>query len=123
MNMNQRKLEELFQYTYNIDDSSEWWLYNMDWIMRSINKETIKEIIRFLNMYRKELIENTFKAYPMNVDALNCRNWSVTVLWDIIKFMSRYTKDMIDPEFRDNWELRQKLNEENEKNREVKLID
>lgn len=71
-----RKLRELFEYTYEIKDVTG----NMVDIIRGLPQEILGEIIRLLEIYKRNLIEDSFKAYPMNVDALNNRNGSVTVI-------------------------------------------
>lgn len=65
-----RQLEELFEYTYEIKDVTG----NMADIIRGLPQHVLNEIIRMLEIYKRELIEDSFKAFPMNADALNCRN-------------------------------------------------
>jgi hypothetical protein len=66
-----------------------------------------------LELYKRELIEDSFKAFPMNADALNCRNWSVTVLGNLIQFLSTFKHKTQDMEFRDDGTLRQTLAKKN----------
>lgn len=106
-----KKLRELFEYTYEIKDESG----NIDSILRWFPQEQLGLFIKVLELYKRELIENSFRAYPMNVDALNCRNWSVTVLGDLIKLISGYKHKTQDMEYRDDGTLRQQLIEANKK--------
>ena len=64
------QLERLFEYTYEIKDVTG----NMADIIRGLPQHVLNEIIRMLEIYKRELIEDSFKAFPMNADALNCRN-------------------------------------------------
>jgi hypothetical protein len=64
------QLERLFEYTYEIKDVTG----NMADIIRGLPQHVLNEIIRMLELYKRELIEDSFKAFPMNADALNCRN-------------------------------------------------
>ena len=105
------KLRELFQYTYIIEDTFK----PMDDILRWIPQPNLWLFIDLLQAYKKEIIDNTFRAYPMNIDALNCRNWSVTVLWDLIRLLSKYRKRGQDLEYRDDWSLRAELEKANAK--------
>lgn len=106
-----KKLEELFEYTYEIKDVTG----NMADIIRGLPQHVINEIIRLLELYKRNLIEDSFKAYPMNVDALNNRNGSVTVIWELIRFISWFRHKIQDMEYRDSGDLRQKLEEANKK--------
>ena len=109
-----KKLRELFEYTYEIKDVSE----NMVDIIRGLPQEVLWEIIRMLEIYKRNLIEDSFKAYPMNVDALNNRNGSITVIGELIKFISWYRHKVQDMEYRDDWKLREDLIKANEKLKE-----
>lgn len=106
-----KKLEELFEYTYEIKDVTG----NMADIIRGLPQEVLGDIIRLLEIYKRNLIEDSFKAYPMNVDALNNRNGSITVIGELIKFISWYRHKIQDMEYRDSGDLRQKLEEANKK--------
>lgn len=109
-----RKLRELFQYTYEVEDT----YHTIDDILRGIPQPTLGLFIDLLQAYKKNLIEDTFKAYPMNIDALNCRNGSMTVIGDLIKLLTHYKKRTIDMEFRDDGKLRADLEKANEKLKE-----
>ena len=111
------KLRELFEYTYEVQDQYK----TIDAILREIPQIHLGLFIDVLQAYKKELIENTFRAYPMNVDALNCRNGSVTVLGDLIKLLTKYKKRTIDLEYRDDGKLRATLEEANKKVQENPL--
>lgn len=106
-----KKLRELFEYTYEVQDVT----WNIDAILKWFPQEELGLFIKVLELYKRELIENSFRAYPMNVDALNCRNGSVTVLGDLIKLVSGYKRKTQDMEYRDDWILRQQLIEANKK--------
>lgn len=105
------QLERLFEYTYEIKDVTG----NMADIIKGLPQHVLNEIIRMLEIYKRELIEDSFKAFPMNADALNCRNWSVTVLGNLIQFLSTFKHKTQDMEYRDDWTLRQQLIEANKK--------
>ena len=109
-----KKLRELFEYTYSITDQT----WNIRSILQSFPQEYLGLFIKVLELYKKEIIENSFKAYPMNADALNCRNGSVTVLWDLIKLISWFRHKTQDMEYRDDWKLREDLRKANEKLKE-----
>ena len=103
------QLERLFEYTYEIKDVTG----NMTDIIKGLPQHILNEIIRMLELYKRELIEDSFKAFPMNADALNCRNWSVTVIGNLIQFLSTFKHKTQDMEFRDDWTLRQTLAKKN----------
>ncbi len=109
-----KKLRELFEYTYSITDQT----WDIRSILQSFPQEYIGLFIKVLELYKKELIENSFRAYPMNADALNCRNGSVTVLGDLIKLISWFRHKVQDMEYRDDWKLREDLIKANEKLKE-----
>lgn len=111
------KLQELFEYTYEVKDVT----WEMRTTLQQFPQEYLGLLIRILELYKKELIENSFRAYPMNVDALNCRNGSVTVLGDLIKLISGYKHKTQDMEYRDDGQLRQQLIEANKKLKENPL--
>lgn len=111
------KLRELFEYTYEIKDVTG----NMADIIRGLPQHVLNEIIRMLEIYKRELIEDSFKAFPMNADALNCRNWSVTVLGNLIQFLSTFKHKTQDMEYRDDGTLREDLRKANEKLKENPL--
>lgn len=112
-----RQLEELFEYTYEIQDVT----WNIDAILKWFPQEELGLFIKVLELYKRELIENSFRAYPMNVDALNCRNGSVTVIGDLIKLISGYKHKTQDMEYRDDGTLREDLRKANEKLKENPL--
>ena len=111
------QLERLFEYTYEIKDVTG----NMADIIRGLPQHVLNEIIRMLEIYKRELIEDSFKAFPMNADALNCRNWSVTVLGNLIQFLSTFKHKTQDMEYRDDGTLREDLRKANEKLKENPL--
>lgn len=111
------RLQKLFEYTYEIKDVT--WEIRMT--LQQFPQEYLGLLIRILELYKKELIENSFRAYPMNVDALNCRNGSVTVLGDLIKLISGFRHKTQDMEYRDDGTLREDLRKANEKLKENPL--
>ena len=112
-----KQLRELFEYTYIIEDG----LKPIEELLKWIPQPNLSLFIDILQAYKRQIIDDTFKAYPMNIDALNCRNWSVTVLGNLIKLLTQYKKKTIDMEFRDDWELRAELDKANEKLKENPL--
>lgn len=106
-----KKLRELFEYTYEIKDES----WDIESILRWFPQEELALFIKMLEIYKKNLIEDSFRAYPMNVDALNNRNWSITVIGELIRYMSKFRHKFQDMEYRDDWTLRQQLIEANKK--------
>lgn len=106
-----KQLRELFQYTYIIEDG----LKPMEELLRWIPQPNLSLFIDILQAYKRQIIDDTFKAYPMNIDALNCRNWSVTVLGNLIMILSKYRKRAQDLEYRDDWSLRAELEKANKK--------
>lgn len=108
------QLERLFEYTYEIKDVTG----NMADIVRGLPQHVLNEIIRMLELYKRELIEDSFKAFPMNADALNCRNWSVTVIGNLIQFLSTFKHKTQDMEYRDDGKLRAELEKANAKLKE-----
>lgn len=57
----------------------------------------------------------------MNVDALNNRNGSITVIGELIKYMSKFRHKVQDMEYRDDGTLREDLRKANEKLKENPL--
>lgn len=112
-----KKLEELFQYTYEIKDES----WDIESILRWFPQEELGLFIKMLEIYKRNLIEDSFRAYPMNVDALNNRNWSITVIGELIKYMSKFRHKVQDMEYRDDGTLREDLRKANEKLKENPL--
>lgn len=106
-----KQLRELFQYTYIIEDG----LKPMEELLRWVPQPNLSLFIDILQAYKRQIIDDTFKAYPMNIDALNCRNWSVTVLGNLIMILSKYRKRAQDIEYRDDWSLRAELEKANKK--------
>lgn len=106
-----KKLRELFEYTYEIKDESG----DIESILRWFPQEELGLFIKMLEIYKRNLIEDSFKAYPMNVDALNNRNGSITVIGELIKYMTRFRHKTQDMEYRDDGTLRQQLIEANKK--------
>lgn len=106
-----KKLRELFEYTYEIKDES----WDIESILRWFPQEQLGLFIKMLEIYKRNLIEDSFRAYPMNIDALNNRNWSITVIGELIKYMSKFRHKVQDMEYRDDWTLRQQLIEANKK--------
>lgn len=106
-----KKLQELFEYTYEIKDES----WDIESILRWFPQEQLGLFIKMLEIYKKNLIEDSFRAYPMNIDALNNRNWSITVIGELIKYMSKFRHKVQDMEYRDDGTLRQQLIEANKK--------
>lgn len=106
-----KKLRELFEYTYEIKDESG----DIESILKWFPQEELGLFIKMLEIYKRNLIEDSFRAYPMNVDALNNRNGSITVIGELIKYMSRFRHKTQDMEYRDDWTLRQQLIEANKK--------
>ena len=112
-----KKLRELFEYTYEVQDIT----WDIRAILQSFPQEYLGLIIKVLELYKKELIENSFRAYPMDIDALNCRNGSVTVLGDLIKLVSWFRHKTQDMEYRDDGTLRENLRKANERLKENPL--
>ena len=106
-----KKLRELFEYTYEIKDESG----DIESILRWFPQEELGLFIKMLEIYKRNLIEDSFRAYPMNVDALNNRNGSITVIGELIKYMTKFRHKTQDMEYRDDWTLRQQLIEANKK--------
>lgn len=106
-----KKLRELFEYTYEIKDESG----DIESILRWFPQEELGLFIKMLEIYKRNLIEDSFRAYPMNIDALNNRNGSITVIGELIKYMSKFRHKVQDMEYRDDWTLRQQLNKANKK--------
>lgn len=106
-----RKLQELFEYTYEIKDES----WDIESILRWFPQEELGLFIKMLEIYKRNLIEDSFRAYPMNIDALNNRNGSVTVIGELIKYMTKFRHKVQDMEYRDDGTLRQQLIEANKK--------
>lgn len=111
------KLRELFEYTYEIKDES----WDIESILRWFPQEELGLFIKMLEIYKRNLIEDSFRAYPMNVDALNNRNWSITVIGELIKYMSKFRHKVQDMEYRDDGTLREDLKKANEKLKENPL--
>lgn len=109
-----KKLRELFEYTYEIKDES----WDIESILRWFPQEELGLFIKMLEIYKRNLIEDSFRAYPMNVDALNNRNWSITVIGELIKYMSKFRHKVQDMEYRDDGTLREDLRKANEKLKE-----
>lgn len=106
-----KKFRELFEYTYEIKDES----WDIESILRWFPQEELGLFIKMLEIYKRNLIEDSFRAYPMNIDALNNRNGSITVIGELIKYMSRFRHKIQDMEYRDDGTLRQQLIEANKK--------
>ena len=106
-----KKLRELFEYTYEIKDESG----DIESILRWFPQEELGLFIKMLEIYKRNLIEDSFRAYPMNVDALNNRNGSITVIGELIKYMTKFRHKTQDMEYRDDGTLRQQLIEANKK--------
>ena len=111
------KLRELFEYTYEIKDESG----DIESILRWFPQEELGLFIKMLEIYKRNLIEDSFRAYPMNVDALNNRNGSITVIGELIKYMSKFRHKVQDMEYRDDGTLREDLRKANEKLKENPL--
>lgn len=111
------KLRELFEYTYEIKDES----WDIESILRWFPQEELGLFIKMLEIYKRNLIEDSFRAYPMNVDALNNRNGSITVIGELIKYMSKFRHKVQDMEYRDDGTLREDLRKANEKLKENPL--
>lgn len=112
-----KKLRELFEYTYEIKDES----WDIESILRWFPQEELGLFIKMLEIYKRNLIEDSFRAYPMNVDALNNRNGSITVIGELIKYMSKFRHKVQDMEYRDDGTLREDLRKANEKLKENPL--
>ena len=112
-----KKLRELFEYTYEIKDES----WDIESILRWFPQEELGLFIKMLEIYKRNLIEDSFRAYPMNIDALNNRNWSITVIGELIKYMSKFRHKVQDMEYRDDGTLREDLRKANEKLKENPL--
>ena len=111
------KLRELVEYTYEIKDESG----DIESILRWFPQEELGLFIKMLEIYKRNLIEDSFRAYPMNVDALNNRNGSITVIGELIKYMSKFRHKVQDMEYRDDGTLREDLRKANEKLKENPL--
>lgn len=112
-----KKLRELFEYTYEIKDESG----DIESILRWFPQEELGLFIKMLEIYKRNLIEDSFRAYPMNIDALNNRNGSITVIGELIKYMTRFRHKVQDMEYRDDGTLREDLRKANEKLKENPL--
>ena len=79
-----------------------------------MGEPVLEILIEFFQIYHSDVIKNSLMSFPNNADAMNQRNGSIITIGDIIKILNSLKNNKnFDMEFRDNGELRSKLNDLN----------
>lgn len=105
--------EDLFKYSFIYTGKSDWY---ERWIklLRGLGEPVLEILIEFFQIYHSDVIKNSLMSFPNNADAMNQRNGSIITIGDIIKILNSLKNNKnFDMEFRDNGELRSKLNDLN----------
>ena len=83
--------------------------------LKDLNKNTVKEFARILNLYKNWFIEQSMQIFPMDEAALNYRNGVVIEVSKLIKTIESYAVERPDPIYRDKGEIKSGLEETNNK--------
>lgn len=83
--------------------------------LKDLNKNTVKEFARILNLYKSWFIEQSMQIFPMDEAALNYRNGVVIEISKLIKTIESYAIERPDPIYRDKGQIKSGLEETNSK--------
>lgn len=114
-NQELEQLKKLFKESFSVEYGETPSIVLFDKALKDLNKDTIKEFARILNLYKQWFIEQSMQIFPMSTDELNYRNGVVIEMTKLIGTMSSYGLEHPDPIFRDKGKLRSDLTEKNNK--------
>ncbi len=108
-------LKALFQECFSVKFDETPAIMWFDKALKDLNKDTVNEFARILNLYKQWFIEQSMNIFPMSTEELNYRNGVVIEITKLIKTISSYGLEQPDPIFRDKGKLKSELEKKNSK--------
>lgn len=108
-------LKALFQECFSVKFDETPALMGFDKALKDLNKDTVNEFARILNLYKQWFMGQSMQIFPMSTEELNYRNGVVIEMTKLIKTIASYGLEQPDPIFRDKGKLRSDLTEKNNK--------
>jgi len=108
-------LKKLYREDFNVEFGETPSIQAFDKGLKDLNKNTVKEFARILNLYKNWFIEQSMQIFPMDEAALNYRNGVVIEVSKLIKTIESYAVERPDPIYRDKGQLKSGLEETNNK--------
>ena len=109
------QLKKLFKESFSVEFGDSPSIVWFDKALKDLNKDTVNEFARILNLYKQWFIEQSMQIFPMSTDELNYRNWVVIEMTKLIKTIASYGLEQPDPIFRDKGKLKSELEKKNSK--------
>lgn len=106
-------LKALFQECFSVKFDETPAIVWFDKALKDLNKDTVKEFARILNLYKQWFMEQSMQIFPMSTEELNYRNGVVIEMTKLIGTISSYWLEHPDPIFRDKWKLKSELEKKN----------
>ena len=73
-NQEYNDLKALFQECFSVKFDETPAITEFDKALRDLNKDTVKEFARILNLYKLWFMEQSMQIFPMSTEELNYRN-------------------------------------------------
>jgi len=108
-------LKKLYREDFNVEFGETPSIQAFDKGLKDLNKNTVKEFARILNLYKNWFIEQSMQIFPMDEAALNYRNGVVIEVSKLIKTIESYAIERPDPIYRDKGQIKSGLEETNNK--------